>query len=629
MTEQRITIRLTLVALLALAVAPSTAAAQTYLYDEAGRLVRVLYAQGNGVGYQYDASDNLTGVFSIALPIAPSQLKVTRISPTSARLTWQDMSNNETGFVIMRKLAGTNAWETIATAPAGSTEFTDSSLNPSFHYVYRVAAQGTLGLSAYSNEDSSASNASVDLSLRAGGAVTASTVGTGEVQSGYASVDVDFGKAPYGTAVFSLQQNGEIVSEVGVPASPPTQSARIFIDYRQGVAAGSGTIDIYTGLAAVNFGNRKASVAYTLRDLGGNTLAAGNGTLDIGIHFAKFIHELREVAPDFDLPSDFPVAKKFGTLDISSDQPMSIVALRLTSNQRGETLLTTTPIADLNKPSVAGPAFFPQFVDGGGYISSIVMMNTSTTRMTGSLEIFGDNGSPLSIRPVGGSSGSAFPYVIEGGGSALLESDGSSSQLVRGWVRLTPDPGSQTPSGAGLFRFTQNGVVVTESGVPSANPTTLARIYIDKSFGHDTGLAIANPGSALMKVALSAFQADGSTQVGTNSVDLGARGHTAQFAGELITGLPDGFTGVLEISSQIPFVALTLRSLINGRREFLLSTFPIADLNQPAPSPVVFPQIADGGGYTTQLILLSSGGRTETTIRFFGNDRMPLSVIRK
>jgi hypothetical protein len=198
-------------------------------------------------------------------------------------------------------------------------------------------------------------------------------------------------------------------------------------------------------------------------------------------------------------------------------------------------------------------------------------------------------------------------------------------------VRLTPDPGTQTPAGAGVFRLTQNGVVVTESGVPSAVPTTLARIYIDKSLGHDTGLAVVNPGSAPLTVKLQAFQTDGSTQVGggTFNIDVGARGHAAQFVGEMIAALPEGFTGVLELSAPAPFTALTLRSLTNGRGEFLLTAFPIADLAQPAPSPIIFPQIADGGGYTTQLILLSAGEAAQTTIRFIADDGTPLSVIRK
>jgi len=630
--EKTTMMRSMLLILMALSAGLSTAFAQSYYYDDAGRLIRVAYPQGSGIAYMYDDSDNLTAVLNHSLPIAPTQLTVNRLSPTSARVTWQDTSSDETGFVIYRKREGTNAWETVATNSAGTTQFIDATLDPSSHYIYRVVARGTVGTSAYSSEGSTAFNASVDLNLTAGGSRSASTAESiGGVQAGYAAVDVAFGNAPYGTAVFSLRQNGTIVSEVGVPSSPPTRSARIFVDYRTGVPGNPGTLEISTGFAVVNVGNGTANITYTLRDVGGNTLALGSGSLDIAAHFAKFIDQIKDVAPDFNLPAGFPVATKFGSLELSSDQPLSVVALRLTVNQRGETLMTSTPIADLTKPLAAGPVFFPQFVDGSGYISSISLMNTSNLGMSGTMEVFNDSGSPLSVRPLGGAAGSTFTYAIPPGGSTFFETDGSSSGLSAGWVRLTPDPGSPTPLGAGLFRLTQNGVAITESGVPAAVPTRLARIYIDKSLGHDTGLAIVNPGSGPLNVTVKAFQTDGATQAGggTQSIDLSARGHQARFVGQMISGLPDEFTGVLEISSPAPYVALTLRSLYNSRGDFLLTTLPIADLNEPAPSPIIFPQIADGGGYTTELILLSSGGSARTTINFLSNDGRPLSIGRR
>jgi hypothetical protein len=158
---------------------------------------------------------------------------------------------------------------------------------------------------------------------------------------GYAVVAVNSGVVPYGTAVFSFRQNGVIVSEAGVPASPPTTSARIFIDYRSAVAAvpgrvNAGMVEINTGIAAVNYGSDTANVSYTLRNTFGAVLANGHGTIPSGGHFAKFIDQLKDVVPDLTLPSDFPTTTQFASLDISSDQPVSIIALRETTNQRND-----------------------------------------------------------------------------------------------------------------------------------------------------------------------------------------------------------------------------------------------------------------------------------------------------
>ena len=336
------------------------------------------------------------------------------------------------------------------------------------------------------------------------------------------------------------------------------------------------------------------------------------------------------MVPDFSLPANFDSAVGFGSLEISSDQLLSSLALRLTTNQRAETIFTSTPTADLDKPLSATPIYFPQFADGGGYTTTILLLNTSISRETGTMTISDDNGEPLVVNQVGGIKGSSFAYAIPPGGVFVLQTDGSASDVKVGAVRLTPDAGTSTPAGSGIFRYSTGGVMVTESGVPAATPTTHARIYVDKSGGHDTGLAVAAVSESATDVAVRAFQQDGSTPAGAGygTVGLVGNGHEAAFVGQLISGLPAGFTGVLDISSAVPFVALTLRSLTNERGDFLLTTFPIADANQAAPAPIVFPQIADGGGYLTECILLSATGGASTTFHLFGDTGALLAVIK-
>jgi hypothetical protein len=87
--------------------------------------------------------------------------------------------------------------------------------------------------------------------------------------------------------------------------------------------------------------------------------------------------------------------------------------------------------------------------------------------------------------------------------------------------------------------------------------------------------------------------------------------------------LPDGFTGVLDISSPTPFAALTMRSLDNERQEFLAALFPVADMTRNAPAPLVFPQIANGGGYVTQFILISAGEASSSTLSFYDENGTP------
>ncbi|MBZ5534542.1 MAG: DUF11 domain-containing protein [Acidobacteriia bacterium] len=492
-------------------------------------------------------------------------------------------------------------------------------------------------------------NSQINLLLPASGAATASTTGTdGTLHTGYATLDLSSNKAihggggpnavsaPYGIAVFRVTQNGVVVSEVGVPASPPTTDAQIFVDYRLGVATKSGseqagTLDINTGVAIVNTGSSQANVFFDLNSSNGALLAFGGGVLLPGTHIAKFINQLSDFAAGFVLPPNFPTDIKFGVMEIFSDQPVSVLALRQTTNQRGDSLFTTTPVADLTKPLTAGRLFFPQLADGGGFTTSVILMNPSDATEAGIVQILDNNGAPLGVHRVGDPAGSnsTFTYSIPPFAAFVLSTDGSPSVINTGSIQVTPGIGTNTPVGQALVTFTQAGILVTESGVSPATPTTHAHIFIDQSDGHDTGLALASPSSVPFQVKVTAFQPDGAIQLGSGVIDLKGNGHDAKFINEIIPTLPAEFVGVLDVSSPVPYVALTLRALTNARGDFLLTTFPIADANAAAPAPIIFPQIADGGGFRTEFILLNTAGSTVSTLNLFSDDGAPLSFAKQ
>jgi len=67
-------------------------------------------------------------------PAAPSELIATAISHTQIELTWQDNSNDETGFRITRNDGA------VITVAANITTYTDSGLTPATTYTYSVQA---------------------------------------------------------------------------------------------------------------------------------------------------------------------------------------------------------------------------------------------------------------------------------------------------------------------------------------------------------------------------------------------------------------------------------------------------------------------------------------------------------
>jgi hypothetical protein len=251
-------------------------------------------------------------------------------------------------------------------------------------------------------------------------------------------------------------------------------------------------------------------------------------------------------------------------------------------------------------------------------------MNTSSQVETGLVKIYGNGGSPLPVRQVGTpSSLPVIPYTINPGGHFTVVTDASPPDVNVGAVQIIPNSGTTTPVGAAIIGYTSHGVLVTETGVPSSMPTQRARIYVDTAYGHNTGIALAAVAGGSANVILNAFQTDGASYVGTAGSPLAVNGHDARFVTQFFSQLPAGFTGVVDISASTPFVAVTLRSLSNGRGDFLLTTFPVADINQIVGLPLIFPQVADGGGYQTQFILIDpspTGNATTVNLDVLGDN---------
>jgi subtilisin family serine protease len=479
-------------------------------------------------------------------------------------------------------------------------------------------------------------SSSIERSLPSAGALSFDIRGTDAIQAGSCAAQIT-GPAPYGTAVFSLKQNGVTVSEAGVPATSPTTSARVFIENRDYSSSGSGEKDLstYTGIAIANPGDTPATVTYTLRDSQGSPLATGSGTIQAHGHRARFIGQFgdADMAPDFHFPSNFTDAIQYGSLEVNSNHPVSVLGLRMTSNQRDNALMSTTPIADQTQLFSSGIQYLPRIVVGSGWNTTILLMNTSVQVERGAINFLDANGLPLRVRQNGVDPQSSLSYSIEPNGVKIIELNSSNSEARDGWVQIAPDVYGSAPAAFGILSYTQNGVLVNQTGIPTVLPTNHARVYIDLSNGHSTGLALANPSGTPLSFSATAYQTDGITSAGTTRgpFTIEANGETAAFADTFVSGLQEGFTGVLDIASSTgAFVPLSLRALTNERNEFLISLFPVADLTRAVPTTIVFPQIAAGGDtdqYNTEVILLGTGN-ARVILKYLSDDGSPLPVAR-
>lgn len=93
---------------------------------------------------------NVTGS-SAPLPSAVSSLNVISISYSEIKLTWQDNSNNEDGFLIDRSVGNTESFTSLPAVGPNITVYTDTALSEVTTYYYRIRAFNANGYSMYSN----------------------------------------------------------------------------------------------------------------------------------------------------------------------------------------------------------------------------------------------------------------------------------------------------------------------------------------------------------------------------------------------------------------------------------------------------------------------------------------------
>ena len=77
-----------------------------------------------------------------------------------------------------------------------------------------------------------------------------------------------------------------------------------------------------------------------------------------------------------------------GTFTFVSSVPVAAIALRTFVNQRDDFLITTLPLASLS-PEAADTIYFPQYVDGGGATTEVVLVNPTNATISGSVQ-FGE-----------------------------------------------------------------------------------------------------------------------------------------------------------------------------------------------------------------------------------------------
>jgi hypothetical protein len=203
--------------------------------------------------------------------------------------------------------------------------------------------------------------------------------------------------------------------QAGVLPPDLTTNALVFVDHEDRLAKN-------TGVAIVNPNSTSVMVDLTLRKKDGAVIGTTKLTVPADNQIAKLVSEL------FPSPTAIP-GEITGTLAITSDAstnlPIAAIGLRF----RGLNFSTipatnlsgsSSPLPIIGSAGGPGAVLLPQFVAGGFWASEVIMVNSSTTAMTVRVDLFKQDGSPLTTT-LNGQSGSSFTNIsIPAGGVAVL-----------------------------------------------------------------------------------------------------------------------------------------------------------------------------------------------------------------
>jgi len=369
-----------------------------------------------------------------------------------------------------------------------------------------------------------------------------------------------------------------------------------------------------TGLALVNAGSAPASVVLAIYKENGQQADTRSLRLAAGEHVAKFLVEWFGLG----------LAPFRGTLEVRSDQALGALALRGTTNDLGQFIMTSIPTRGDGADAAGQIGALPQVADGGGYQTEWLLLNPSNTPLTGKVTFRRSAGTawPLEIQ---GGAVSEQPYSIPAHGLIRWTTAGSDADTAVGYCLLIPDVGQAAPAGGAVIRYLPAGGLQSETGLPFLPLTSSSGTYWEIGPDLNTGIALVNPSDREQQISLQLFVRDGNEQVRRTQVTVVAGGHTAKFLTELFSGLPAASRGYLRIGAPAPcgFLPLRMRTTSRG---VIFSSLLLGSL--AAVGDRLLPQVVNGGGYRTQFIIANPGDLTSSgRISFYNPAGAPARLL--
>jgi len=219
--------------------------------------------------------------------------------------------------------------------------------------------------------------------------------------------------------------------------------------------------------------------------------------------------------------------------------------------------------------------------------------------------------------------------LSDGGGIAFVTSDSiqpavdantvaASGALQIGYAGLQMDASPSALSGIAIIGVRTGGVLVSEASVPAVSTLSSGRVYASVNGRVNTGIAIANPNGEDAVISFNFTDMSGN-DFGQGSFTLGANRQLTAFLDQAPFNGPASMEGTFTFHSSVPVGVVAVQSLTNERSDFLFTILPVVSLGVLNNDAIVLPHFADGGGWTTQVILTNpSDDPLSGTVEFLG-----------
>ncbi len=201
------------------------------------------------------------------------------------------------------------------------------------------------------------------------------------------------------------------------------------------------------------------------------------------------------------------------------------------------------------------PSLLPQLAFGGGWYSALYFTNITSAAVSFPVTFTADNGSPLTLPSVGGTS---TTVNVPAQGTAIIEApNAAGSALAEGYAAFTMPPGV---SGYGVFRQSVAGRADQEAVVPfsTANASMSTLVWDDTTY--ITAIAVVNAGAVAASIAVTLWDNNGN-MVGTSTISLPAGQKTEATLRSL-----QGLSGMVGLRGRAFFAATSGNVAVLGLR---------------------------------------------------------------